>query len=122
MLLLCHLLLYLLQEQLNPAAHQRLTLSGLGAQLFEPEILLLAVLLERLGTILLPLLELLLLPGGGGLLLLKPLLGPVQRAVLHPLPTGVWSGAIFYSTRQCCGSVSVGSICFWASRIRIRIH
>jgi hypothetical protein len=27
-----------------------------------------------------------------------------------------------YSRQQCCGSGSVGSICFWASRIQIRIR
>ncbi len=31
-------------------------------------------------------------------------------------------GRLIDGSRQCCKSGSVGSICFWASRIRIQIH
>ncbi len=36
------------------------------------------------------------------------------RFVLHVI--------LLSSFFQCCGSESIGSICFWASRIRIRIY
>ena len=39
--------------------------------------------------------------------------------------TETWNsrtGGILEQVNQCCGSGSTGSTCFWASRIRIRIH
>ncbi len=56
---------------------------------------------------------------------------PRGQGKQHGRPRGGWvsifvissmSNIISHILKHCCGSGSVGSICFWFSRIRIRIH